>query len=106
MYQPTFTAHRIAHDLLNHPDTVRLGGETTYIAAEYGYPAEAAIEFDNGTGMTIFDHNGGAVKVQCYSIHGVVSVDIVSPDPYLDPDAQYRGMLDTVAQLAAHTYTN
>lgn len=106
MYQPTSTAHRIANDLLNHPDTVRLGGEATYDTTEDEYPAEASIEFDNGTGMVISDHNDGTVKVYCHSRRMIVRVELVSPDPYLDPDAQYRGMLDTVAQMAVHTYVN
>lgn len=104
MYQSHSTAHRIAHDLLVHPDTIRLGGNAMYDAEDGENPAEATIEFGNGTGMTIFDRDGGAVKVQTYTRKGLLGVDTIAPDPHLGAVAQYRGLLDTVAQRAAHAY--
>lgn len=106
MYQSHSTAHRIAHDLLVHPDTIRLGGSAMYDAEDDEYPAEATIEFGNGTGLTIFDRPGptDSVSVHSYSATGLIAIDTVVGDKYISENMQFQGMLDNVVSLALNAY--
>ena len=106
MYQPDSTAHRIAHDLLAHPRTVRLGGDVMYTPADGNHPAEASIEFSNGTALTIFDRKGvtDSVSVHSYSATGLIAIDTVVGDKYISENMQFQGMLHDVVSLALTAY--
>lgn len=106
MYQSTSTAHRIVNNLLAHPRTVRLGGTCMYTPADDNHPAEASIEFSNGTGLTIFDRKGvtDSVSVHSYSATGLIAIDTVVGDKYISENMQFQGMLDNVVSLALHAY--
>ena len=106
MYQPDSTAHHIAHDLLAHPRTVRLGGDVVYTPADGNHPAEASIEFSNGTGLTIFDRKGvtDSVSVHSYSATGLIAIDTVVGDRFISENMQFQGMLDNVVSLALNAH--
>lgn len=106
MYDATSTAHRIAHDLVNHPQTLRIVENCIYDDADDEYPAEASVDFRNGSGLNIFDRAGGAVKIQCSTIASrELMVAIVRPDPNVDPDTAYASLLDETVSLALQTST-
>lgn len=106
MYQTDSIAHRIAHDLLAHPRTVRLGGDVMYTPADDNHPAEASIEFSNGTGLTIFDRKGvtDSVSVHSYSATGLIAIDSIVGDKFISENMQFQGMLDDVVSLALNAY--
>lgn len=104
MYDATSIAHRIAHDLSQHPQTMRIVDSCVYDDADDEYPAEASVDFRNGSGLNIFDRAGGAVKIQCSTIASrELMVAIVRPDPNVDPDTAYASLLDEVVALARQT---
>lgn len=103
MYDITSTAHRVAYDLRNHPSTVRFEFENIYDAADDEYPAEVAVMFDNGNGMTIFDRENDSIKVQCSNNHGIIAVENITQDPDVDYAVTYASMLDRVVELARLT---
>lgn len=107
MYQATSTAHRIAHDLLTHPRTARLGGTCMYESADSEYPAEVSIEFANGTGLYIFDRNDKAniVDVQSYSATETISSDTIAGDTRVSEDMWFQTMLDDAVSLALRAHS-
>ena len=104
MYDTNSTAHRVAHDLTLHPETMRIIEACVYDEADGEYPAEVAVDFRNGSGLNIFDRADGAVKVQC-STHasGELMVAVFTSDPNVDDETNYASLLDRVVSIAHQT---
>lgn len=97
MYSKDSNAHRIVHDLVNHPQTVRRVTKSEYVPANGKWqPAEARVVFDDGTSLSFHDEVSGGVLMSSYRGEYVDNMQRYDRpnEEFVSKDTWYNSILD------------